>query len=48
MPLPHNRRFGRMDYSTLRGRMDGDVLRPVVVVTGCVVAGYFYWRNAHP
>lgn len=29
-------------------RMNGDVLRRVVVATGCVVAGYFFWRNAHP
>lgn len=28
-------------------RMDGDVLRRVVVATGCVVAGYFFWREAH-
>lgn len=29
-------------------RMNGDALRMVVVVTGCVVAGWFFWRNAHP
>ncbi|HEX4154331.1 MAG TPA: sulfite exporter TauE/SafE family protein [Acidobacteriaceae bacterium] len=28
-------------------RMDGDVLRRVVVATGCLVAGYFFWREAH-
>ena len=26
-------------------RMNGDVLRAVVVVTGVVIAGYFFWRN---
>jgi uncharacterized protein len=29
-------------------RMRGDALRMVVVATGCVVAGYFFWRGAHP
>lgn len=29
-------------------RMNGEVLRMVVVVTGCIVAGWFFWRNAHP
>jgi hypothetical protein len=28
-------------------RMNGEVLRLVVVATGCVVAGYFFWREAH-
>ncbi len=27
-------------------RLNGDTLRAVVVVTGCVVAGYFFWRQA--
>lgn len=26
-------------------RMNGDVLRAVVVATGCVVAAYFFWRQ---
>jgi uncharacterized membrane protein YfcA len=26
-------------------RMNGDVLRAIVVVTGCVMAAYFFWRN---
>ncbi len=26
-------------------RMNGDVLRAVVVITGVVIAGYFFWRN---
>ena len=26
-------------------RMNSDVLRTVVVVTGCVMAGYFFWRQ---
>jgi hypothetical protein len=29
-------------------RMNGNVLRGVVVATGCVGAGYFFWREAHP
>jgi hypothetical protein len=28
-------------------RMNGDVLRMVVVATGCVVAGYFFWTQRH-
>jgi len=27
-------------------RMNANVLRVVVVVTGCVIAGYFFWRQA--
>jgi uncharacterized membrane protein YfcA len=27
-------------------RMDGDVLRALVVATGCVIAAYFFWRQA--
>ena len=27
-------------------RMNPDVLRIVVVVTGCAMAGYFFWRGA--
>ena len=27
-------------------RMNGEVLRAVVVATGCVVAAYFFWRQA--
>jgi uncharacterized membrane protein YfcA len=27
-------------------RMSGDVLRAVVVATGCVVAAYFFWKQA--
>ena len=26
-------------------RVNGDVLRGMVVVTGCVIAGYFFWRQ---
>jgi hypothetical protein len=26
-------------------RMNADVLRTIVVVTGCLMAGYFFWRN---
>ncbi len=26
-------------------RVNGDVLRGVVVATGCVIAGYFFWRQ---
>jgi uncharacterized membrane protein YfcA len=26
-------------------RMDAGVLRTIVVVTGCVTASYFFWRN---
>ena len=26
-------------------RMNADVLRAIVVVTGCAMAGYFFWRN---
>lgn len=28
-------------------RVNGDVLRAIVVCTGCVIAGYFFWRNSH-
>lgn len=28
-------------------RMNGEVLRMVVVATGCVVAGYFFWTQRH-
>lgn len=27
-------------------RMNAEVLRTIVVVTGCVIAAYFFWRNA--
>jgi len=27
-------------------RMNGDVLRAVVVATGCVIAAYFFWKQA--
>ena len=26
-------------------RVNGDVLRGIVVVTGCVISGYFFWRE---
>jgi uncharacterized membrane protein YfcA len=26
-------------------KTNGDVLRAIVVVTGCVIAGYFFWRQ---
>jgi hypothetical protein len=26
-------------------RVNGDVLRAIVVVTGCVIAAYFFWRQ---
>jgi uncharacterized membrane protein YfcA len=26
-------------------RMNANVLRTIVVITGCVMAGYFFWRN---
>ena len=29
-------------------RVHGGVLRTIVVVTGCVIAGYFFSRQAHP
>ena len=28
-------------------KANGEVLRGVVVVTGCIIAGYFFWRQAH-
>jgi uncharacterized membrane protein YfcA len=28
-------------------RANGEVLRAIVVGTGCVIAGYFFWRQAH-
>ena len=28
-------------------RANGDVLRALVVVTGCVIAAYFFWKQAH-
>ncbi len=27
-------------------RVNGDLLRGIVVATGCVIAGYFFWRQA--
>jgi uncharacterized membrane protein YfcA len=27
-------------------RISGDVLRAIVVATGCVIATYFFWRQA--
>ncbi len=27
-------------------RMNGDILRRIVVVTGCVISAYFFWRQA--
>jgi uncharacterized membrane protein YfcA len=27
-------------------RVNGDILRKIVVATGCVIAGYFFWRQA--
>jgi uncharacterized membrane protein YfcA len=29
-------------------RVNGDVLRMIVVVTGGFIAGYFFWKQAHP
>ena len=31
----------------LARRTNGEVLRAVVVITGCLIAGYFFWRGAH-
>lgn len=28
-------------------RMNGDILRRLVVATGCTIAAYFFWRGAH-
>jgi uncharacterized membrane protein YfcA len=28
-------------------RVNGDVLRSIVVATGCVIAGYFFWKQGH-
>lgn len=28
-------------------RMNGDVLRRFVVATGCIIAAYFFWKQAH-
>jgi len=28
-------------------RVNGDVLRTIVVATGCVIAAYFFWRQGH-
>jgi uncharacterized membrane protein YfcA len=28
-------------------KANGDVLRAIVVATGCVIAAYFFWRQAH-
>lgn len=28
-------------------RVNGNVLRAIVVITGCVIAGYFFWRQSH-
>ncbi|MDP9039727.1 MAG: sulfite exporter TauE/SafE family protein [Acidobacteriota bacterium] len=37
-------------YVGARGarRMDAGVLRTIVVITGCLVAGYFFWRQSQP
>ena len=32
----------------LARKANGDVLRAIVVATGCVIAAYFFWRQAHP
>lgn len=29
-------------------RVNGDVLRGIVVATGCMIAAYFFWRQAQP
>ncbi|SEG23955.1 hypothetical protein SAMN05421819_2338 [Bryocella elongata] len=31
----------------LAKRMNGDILRGVVVVMGCIIAAWFFWRQAH-
>jgi uncharacterized membrane protein YfcA len=31
----------------LARRANGDVLRAIVVGTGCIIAAYFFWRQAH-
>jgi uncharacterized membrane protein YfcA len=29
-------------------RANATVLRSIVVATGCIIAAYFFWRQAHP
>ncbi|HEY5212489.1 MAG TPA: sulfite exporter TauE/SafE family protein [Acidobacteriaceae bacterium] len=38
--------FGGWVGARFARRMNGDVLRAVVVATGCVIAAYFFWRQA--
>jgi uncharacterized membrane protein YfcA len=37
--------FGGYVGAQYARRINGNVLRTIVVVTGCVTAGYFFWRN---
>jgi uncharacterized membrane protein YfcA len=38
--------FGGWVGARFARRVNGDVLRAIVVVTGCVIAAYFFWRQA--
>lgn len=38
--------FGGWVGARFTRRMNGDVLRAFVVATGCVIAAYFFWRQA--
>jgi uncharacterized membrane protein YfcA len=39
--------FGGWVGARFTRRVNGEVLRGIVVATGCVIAGYFFWRQAH-
>ena len=38
--------FGGWVGARFARRVNGDVLRAIVVATGCVIAAYFFWRQA--
>ena len=39
--------FGGWVGARFARRVNGDVLRAIVVATGCTIAAYFFWREAH-
>jgi len=39
--------FGGWVGARFARRVNGEVLRGIVVVTGVVIAGYFFWKQAH-
>jgi len=39
--------FGGWIGARFARRVNGEVLRAIVVATGCAIAAYFFWRQAH-